>query len=512
LAIARGAAMLVALCGAAVAIYGLVRAVGVESRGGTGHIPAGPFAGLWLTVAHFALDRGNIGGWLGLPLLVRARPALALTGWGLVLAARDARRGEAAALVVLGFFMAPLLLFAAALAFVRLFESRYVTVAFPAWILVLAYPFTRFERSNVQTFKRCCLAAVLIVDTLVLFQPQHGLFSGAPVKEQWREGVAEIARRVHPDDLLIVHPYYVAPMWQYYAPRVTPDPLPQPVTFNVLSEGDCLKQELPVECYRRRYEKDFDDAARGHKRMLMLIAPDHARTIDPPKTVAELTEEWRQAGQHGDPPTQPDRFGVLGLRFQYANQQRTWPCGDTSDALIGVEAMCASFPSFYRQSGPASIPQPRVKLAAVFGGELGLRGYTIDAAGGQLRPGGTLPITLYWAAQAPPTHDYTMFLHLCQDCDVPPAAQFDRPPLDGQFPAGQTSTWRVGDPVHDERAIPLVGPDGSPLAPGRYTLLLGVYPAGLAAPQLSDRLPVTSANAEVRGGTRLVLGEVTIGP
>jgi hypothetical protein len=297
---------------------------------------------------------------------------------------------------------------------------------------------------------------------------------------------------VHPDDLLIVHPYYVAPMWQYYAPRVTPDPLPQPVTFNVLGEGDCLKEAVPVECYRKRYEKDFDDQARGHKRMLMLIAPDHARTIDPPK--------------------EGDRFGVLGLRFQYAKEQRTWPCGDTNDGLIGVEVMCASFPSFYRQSGPAAIPQPRVELAAMFGGELGLRGYTIDAAGGKLRPGGTLPITLYWAAQAPPTRDYTMFLHLCQDCDVPPAAQFDRPPLDGQFPAGQTSTWLVGDPVHDERAIPLVGPDGRPLAPGRYTLLLGVYPAGLAAPQLADRLPVASADAEVRGGTRLVLGEVTIGP
>ena len=27
--------------------------------------------------------------------------------------------------------------------------------------------------------------------------------------------------------------------------------------------------------------------------------------------------------------------------------------------------------------------------------------------------------------------------------------QLDRPPLDGQYPAGQTTTWRVGDPVHD---------------------------------------------------------------
>ena len=46
------------------------------------------------------------------------------------------------------------------------------------------------------------------------------------------------------------------------------------------------------------------------------------------------------------------------------------------------------------------------------------------------------------------------------------------------------------------------------LPPGRYTLLLGVYPAG--DPAESARLPVQSS-APVRGGTRLVLGEIAIG-
>jgi mannosyltransferase len=536
----RGALLLGAGAGAGAAIYGVVRAVGVESRGGTGHIPAGPLAGLWLTLAHFALDRGNIGGWLGVPLLVWALPALVLTCWGLARLTHDAWRGQPAAIAILCLFAVPLLLFAIALGFVRLFEARYVTVAFPAWILVLVYPLQPRKRTDQhleklgtkKTSRRAIgfsilnsqfsiltlFAAIVLVDAAVLFQPEHGLFSGAPVKEQWREGIAEIARRAHPDDLLIVHPYYVQPMWAYYAPRVTPDPLPQITTYNVLGQGHCLAEaqkdpsKIPLECYRRVYEQDFNQDAAGHKRMLMLLAPDHARTIDPPKTVAELIEDWKKLPPEtrGDAPTQPDRYGLLGLRFQYS--QRTWPCGDTNDALIGVEVMCASFPSFYRQTGPDSIPQPQVKLVAEFGGELGLRGYTISPAGGALRPGGTLPITLYWAATVDhPMRDYTMFLHLCRDCAMPPLAQFDRPPLDGFYPAGQTSTWRLGDPVHDERAIPLIDPNGNPLAPGRYTLLLGIYPAGLAAPQLTDRLQVSSATGEVRGGTRLVLGEVIIG-
>jgi hypothetical protein len=96
-----------------------------------------------------------------------------------------------------------------------------------------------------------------------------------------------------------------------------------------------------------------------------------------------------------------------------------------------------------------------------------------------------------------------MFLHLCRDCEAPPLANDDGPPLAGYGDAGQTTTWRIGDPVHDERSLCLP-PD---LAPGRYTLLLGVYPAGDPAPE--SRLLVES-DAQAPGGTRLVLGEVDV--
>jgi hypothetical protein len=346
------------------------------------------------------------------------------------------------------------------------------------------------------------LVGLLLVNAAVLLQPQHGLFSGAAVKEQWREGVAEIARRAHPDDLIILHPYYAQPMWDYYAPRVTPDPLPRVVAFDLLGQGYCRDvaqddSRRLVECYRRNYEEAFDRAAYGRKRMLMLLAPDHARTIDPPKSVEELRAE-------GYDVTQPDRYGFLGLRFQFASDQRTWPCGGTGDALIGVEVMCASFPSFYRQTGAASIPQPAVPLEATFGGELRLRGYSLDLLGNAVRPGGSLPVTLYWEAARPPARNYRMFLHLCHDCTIPPLANHDGYPLGGYPPAGQTTTWRVGDPVHDERSVLLPGT----LDPGRYTLLLGVYPEG--DPSEGARLPV-AGDAPVLGGTRLVLGEVVVG-
>jgi hypothetical protein len=332
---------------------------------------------------------------------------------------------------------------------------------------------------------------LFVVNVIILFQPKHGLFSGAPVKEQWRDAIDTLAHQAHPDDLIILHPYFVEPLWKYYAPRVTPDPLPQPVTFPIFAGDFCLQRfTRPADvraCIQREYnEPFFNQQAYGKKRALLLIAPDHASIVDPPLDPAR------------------DRYGFVGLRFQHAVEERAWPCGGSGDQYIGVELMCMSFPETSNAAGSGATPEPAIPLEATFGGELRLRGYSLDLLGGAARPGGALPVTLYWQAAAPPTRDYTMFLHLCRDCTLPPLAQSDGPPLAGYPPAGRTTTWLVGDPLHDERALVLPGN----LPPGRYTLLLGVYPAG--NPSEDTRLPVES-RAQMIGGTRLVLGEVVVG-
>ena len=334
------------------------------------------------------------------------------------------------------------------------------------------------------------LCSLFLVNVAVLLQPKHGLFSGAPVKEEWRQAITYLAGELHPDDLLILHPYYTAPLWDYYAPRVTPDPLPQPATFTNFAEGDCAETykgqpERISECFRRRYDVPFAQFANGKKRALLLIAPEHAATID-------------------RPPTSADKYGWVGLRFQFSEQQRAWPCG--GETFVGVQVMCQSYPSFFGETGAQTIPQPAVPLAATFGGEIKLRGYSITPLGGVVRPGGSLPVTLYWEAVAKPTRNYSMFLHLCRDCSQPPLAGTDMPPLNGYPPAGLTTTWRVGDPVHDERTLAIP----ATLPPGRYTLLLGVRNADADPTDLSTRLPVTSSDGEVLSETRLVLGEVEV--
>jgi hypothetical protein len=460
---------------------------------------------MWLTFTRFSLDRwpGDIDAYLGLPLVAWLLPCAALTLWGLVLLARDALARRPAAIAIVCMAGVPLALLALALAFmaVPIYEARYATVAFPAWIIVLSYPFHQqtgeyqlSQRAPGQRFavvgRWSLVSALLIVNALVLFQPGKGLFSGDAVKEQWREAITYLAQRAHPDDLFIVHPYYVQPLWDYYAPRVVPRSLAaiQPVTFTNYSSGyffkdsyEGLTPEQRAQRIRRDQDYWYDQQAAGKKRVLLLIAPAHSRLIDPINSPDDI-------------------YGWLGLRFQYA--EHAWSCGKTG--FVGVDLLCLSYPEAYKKSGPASILEPAIQLSATFGGELRLRGYSIDPFDGVVRAGSTLPITLYWEAVAKPSHDYTMFLHLCRDCSTKPLAQDDSPPLGGDYSdPGRTTTWIVHDPVHDERTLLLP----ASLPPGRYTLLLGVYPRG--APSEQARLPVVST-APTLGGTRLVLGEVTI--
>jgi hypothetical protein len=508
--------MLAAIFSASI-VYGLASAITINGWQESGHSATTPLQSLWLDLIHFTLGRGDIGGYLHVPLIVWILPALVLTLWGTALLVRDTLRGVVPAMIVLCLFAPPLLLFALALAFSPVYEARYATVAFPAWVLLLLYPLVHPEQQNSGILRRLrfpwvvsrfMLASMIIVNLLVLLQPQHGLFSGAAVKEQWRDAVHDLAGELHPSDLLIIHPYYTLPLWDYYAPRISPDPLPKPVVFTNFSESYCVQQFQKSSdiraCFGRQIDKQFLAVAKGKRRALLLIAPEHANTIDRPKTYVEAHEDWELNGRKGDEPQGPDKYGWIGLRFAFP--QKTWPCG--GNIYVGIETMCQSYPSAYGEVGEAAWIDPSIPLEATFGDDIKLRGYSLDLFSGKVRPGGTLPITLYWEAVLKPRHNYSMFLHLCKDCDQPPIAVQDFPPLDGYDPAGLTTTWEVGDPVHDERSLSL--PKNLP--PGSYTLLLGIRPTDSDPAQLDTRLPVVSDHGQVLGGSRLVLGQVTVEP
>jgi hypothetical protein len=105
------------------------------------------------------------------------------------------------------------------------------------------------------------------------------------------------------------------------------------------------------------------------------------------------------------------------------------------------------------------------RLDADLGGQITLLGYEADKL--EVAPGEAVDVTLYWAAQAPLSVDYTVFLHLAAPAG-PPYAQADGQPQHGAYP---TSFWDAGEVVRDPLTI-VVPAD---LPPGEYPLLAGMY-------------------------------------
>jgi len=93
------------------------------------------------------------------------------------------------------------------------------------------------------------------------------------------------------------------------------------------------------------------------------------------------------------------------------------------------------------------------------------RGY--DLATETPRSGETLPITLYWQADAPAGQDWKTFIHLV-DANGEKVAQVDQVPLGEYFPPSQ---WRPGQLLADQYELSL-GPN---VQPGRYRLIFGWY-------------------------------------
>jgi hypothetical protein len=136
-------------------------------------------------------------------------------------------------------------------------------------------------------------------------------------------------------------------------------------------------------------------------------------------------------------------------------------------------------------------------LSADLGGRVRLLGYSLNA--GQVAPGGTLLLTLYWQALAPMEERYTVFTHLL-DAGGQIQAQMDGEPQGGGLP---TDRWTVGQVVQDNYALEVP----AQAQPGPHLLEVGMY---LLATM--DRLPVQDPDSGAALGDRVVLGTVEVVP
>jgi mannosyltransferase len=146
--------------------------------------------------------------------------------------------------------------------------------------------------------------------------------------------------------------------------------------------------------------------------------------------------------------------------------------------------------------GVASLPEePAIALDARFGEAIRLRGYTL--AGDRFAPGDILPVTLFWEAQASIAERYKATVQLLDGAGQL-VAQRDTEPGGG---LSLTINWKPAQVLADRYGI-LLPLD---LSPGRYTLIVGLYPIANG-----ERLPVALNGEPV--GDHLPVGSVQVTP
>jgi hypothetical protein len=116
----------------------------------------------------------------------------------------------------------------------------------------------------------------------------------------------------------------------------------------------------------------------------------------------------------------------------------------------------------------------------------------MDALPEAVAPGETLDVRLVWQASGEVNANYTSFLHLVDDENVP-IAQQDRAPGGEFYP---TSRWAPGDAVSVSYLLPIA--DNA--VPGEYRLIVGIY--------RSD----TGERLAVGDGDSVELGHLKIAP
>jgi hypothetical protein len=148
-----------------------------------------------------------------------------------------------------------------------------------------------------------------------------------------------------------------------------------------------------------------------------------------------------------------------------------------------------------------SVLQPGLQepVAARFGEQIELLGYSLQPLKPGVQAGQTLTMTLYFRTQAHVGEDLLRFVQL-HNAEYGIAAQNDSRPAAGRNP---TWAWKTGEVVADE-VVMTVAPDA---APGSYRFLVGFY-----RPEDGARLSVWDEAGDAVPDRALVLAQATVLP
>ncbi|HEY4691645.1 MAG TPA: glycosyltransferase family 39 protein [Anaerolineae bacterium] len=169
-----------------------------------------------------------------------------------------------------------------------------------------------------------------------------------------------------------------------------------------------------------------------------------------------------------------------------------WIAAIVCTFLLGVAAV-APFttiaPAYARPDPVAAPASVDVPLDVTFGDRIRLIGADVSAS--SIEPGQSIEIMLYWQAIAPIEKDYSTFVHLLDEFEIP-VAQRNMFPGQGLWPMSQ---MKAGDVIASRYVLNI---PKTTYAPGQLTWEVGVYDE--LAPPDKPRLPASTGGDNVRFG------------
>ena len=334
--------------------------------------------------------------------------------------------------------------------FKEIFSERYLVLASPGFLLLLAVGIERAFRH-----RNACLRIPLISLTLVFLgctaYATHNYYHNPAFAKSppWRDVMNYIRRKSQPGDALI----YTAALPEiiYYNERTARLPaylIPYDVNTTEQGARDALQATFA-----------------RHPRAWLIPIPA------PDAPVSRLIEPWLERYS--------PRLNAVFFRAVH----------------IGLYESPEHFLL-------TMVPQPRhfAEAAAPKEAFIRLEGFRFgkgDATPSKVTPGKKLLLTLVWRALLSPAADYTVFTHLIGP-DGRIWGQWDNPPVRGTYP---TSQWSAGERVFDQYAIPV---DAQAPA-GDYHVLIGLY-----EPSSGRRLVVLDENGHIMGDAVLLNQRVVV--
>ena len=186
-------------------------------------------------------------------------------------------------------------------------------------------------------------------------------------------------------------------------------------------------------------------------------------------------------------------FFVLGLTGLLPERVGRWvgmTISLTLFALAAIAPLATIAPAYARPDPVAQPDTVRVPLDVIFGDRIKLIGADVETQ--SVEPGQSIKIVLYWQAVAPIEKDYSTFVHLLDEFEIP-VTQRNMFPGQGLWPMSQ---MKVGDVIASRYVLDI--PETA-YVPSKLKWEVGVYDE--FSPSDKPRLPASTGDDNVRFGS-----------